>query len=331
VTRRENYLRFLRRQDPVDIPDSRRDVNQLGMWALNERGPMDPENPMINEGVDWFGVTWKYVPEAGAPMVDPDVPAVLEDICDWREVVKFPNLDEVDFKAIAKLELAQPNYDPDKLNYVVLPYGCFERLHALMGMENACCALLEEPEECAAFFERVMDYKIDLLTRLLDAYPIDVVEFSDDWGHQRSTFFSLDVLRTLIKPQMKRIAAFCDERDIPLLLHSCGKVETFIPDIIDMGIKHWTSCQCVNDVEGIIRKYGDKITCTGGMDLFKAMRVTDEERDRIIRERIDTLCPGGAFIPFGSGSVPGLPEAVIKAVEERPGFFLDEKNKVLPR
>ena len=331
MTRRDNYIRFLRRQDPEFIPDARVDQNALGFTVLNERGPADPENPMVNEGMDWFGVMWKYVPNVCAPMVDPAYPPLLEDICDWREIVKFPDLDKIDFKAGAEKELSSPNYDPDKLNLIVLPYGCFERMHCLMGMENACCALMTDPEECAAFFEAVMDYKLKLLDKLCEAFPVDAVEYSDDWGHQHSTFFSPEVYRTLIMPQIKRFTAECERRDLPLIVHCCGKVETIIEDMMEAGIKNWSSVQTVNDVDALIRKYGDKLTFTGGMDVFGGKKVSPEEMDRIVGERIDTMCRGGALIPFGTSVVEGLPEAACKAVAERPHFFLDPKNRILPQ
>ncbi len=37
--------------------------------------------------------------------------------------------------------------------------GPFERLHMLMGFENALCALLTDPEEVEEFFNTYMEWK----------------------------------------------------------------------------------------------------------------------------------------------------------------------------
>ena len=48
--------------------------------------------------------------------------------------------------------------------------------------------------------------------------------------------------------------------------HTCGKCEDLIPDYIDMGVGHWHSAQCMNDLAGIAKKYQGKLTIEGGWD-----------------------------------------------------------------
>jgi hypothetical protein len=122
-------------------------------------------------------------------MVDPDEPHLMEDISAWPEKVKFPDLDAIDWCAAAKRDLANPKYDPDKLAQVVILNGPFERMHALMGFENALCAVLTDPESCCDYFGAVIDYKIKLIDKLLEYYPIDLIDFHDDYGHQKNSFF----------------------------------------------------------------------------------------------------------------------------------------------
>lgn len=52
-------------------------------------------------GPDMFGVEWEYVPVAGGSMVRPGAP-LLEDVNDWRKILKFPNIDEWDWDASGK-------------------------------------------------------------------------------------------------------------------------------------------------------------------------------------------------------------------------------------
>ncbi|RHV91359.1 hypothetical protein DXA96_04165 [Lachnospiraceae bacterium OF09-33XD] len=53
--------------------------------------------PMNGGGKDWFGCEWIYSELAGAPAPSMEH-YVLDDICNWREKVIFPDLDAWDWK-----------------------------------------------------------------------------------------------------------------------------------------------------------------------------------------------------------------------------------------
>ena len=41
-------------------------------------------------GPDMFGIEWVFVPVVGGSMENPDKPHLMEDVNDWRDVIKFP-------------------------------------------------------------------------------------------------------------------------------------------------------------------------------------------------------------------------------------------------
>ena len=138
---------------------------------------------------------------------------------------------------------------------VMMLNGMFERLHVLMGFEEALCALLTEPEEVGAFFDALADFKCKLLDKLKEYYNPDIVTFHDDWGTQRGPFMSPDTWRELVKPRIQRIVDHCHELGILFLMHSCGKYDQLIPDISEMGI--------------------DVLQCMDIMDIGKAIEIAD--------------------------------------------------------
>ena len=117
------------------------------------------ERPAFNQGGrDWFGCLWKYSEAAQAAA--PDISEhLLEDICDWREVVKFPDLDAWDWEKAVELDNMDKADREHQVVNVMMLNGMFERLHVLMGFEEALCALLTEPEEVGAFFDAMADFK----------------------------------------------------------------------------------------------------------------------------------------------------------------------------
>lgn len=333
ITPRENALKALNHQVPEYLPNLKFEANILPIYEILERGPSEgPHQPFGGGGYDWFGVKWQFVPTVGAPMVDPKEPHLFEEIGDWREKVKFPDLDAIDWEAAAKRDLSNPKYDPDKINQVMLLNGPFERMHAFMGVDNALCALLEDPEECYAYFGAIMDYKIKLIDKILEYYPVDLFDFHDDMGHQKNSFFSPQVYRDLLKDHYIRLTKHCKEKGVHLMWHSCGYIENLIPEAVDAGIEHWSSCQAINNIGKIASEFGDRLTILGGFDCaeYKVEGMTTEKLTELVGERIDQICPGGAVMPFGLSVIPGLSKAVNDAIAARPDFFQKPENRKLP-
>lgn len=329
---KNNLLHVFNHKIPERIPNVKKDIATIMPAELAERAPGDgsPAQMLGGTGVDWFGVHWVFEPVVGASMVDPKYPPVLEDVTKWKSLVKFPDLDAIDWAAAAERDLK--NYNPDKALFITLLNGMFERLHSLMGMTEACCALLLEPEAVYEFFGAVAEHKIKLIGKLITHYPVDFIELHDDWGHKANSFFAPELWSKLVGPHVRRITTFARENCIHLRFHSCGKVDNLIPMMVEAGIEHWSSVQALNDVEGIIRNFGDRLTLTGGMDtdVLKDMGLPKDRIENIVNDRIDNLCRGGAFLPSASSQVPLVQAAIDKALEARTDFFKNQENCKLP-
>lgn len=329
---KENLMRVLNHKIPGWIPNVRKEIINYWPAELAERAPGNgsPQQALGGTGFDWFGVHWTFQEENGSSMVSHEYPALLIDITQWRECVKFPDLDAIDWGAAYKRDAHI--FNPEKVVCVTLLNGMFERLHSLMGMEEACCALLLEPEEVYDFFEAVANHKIKLMEKLITNFPIDLIEIHDDWGHKNNSFFSPELWSRLLKPHVKRLTDYGRERGIKLRFHSCGKVDNLMDLMVEAGIENWSSAQTVNDIESIIKRYGDRLVIAGGMDLqiFTSPGMTDEKMDAIVAERIDNLCRGGAFLPYGTSSIPPLNASIERVLEARRDFFKNPENHKIP-
>jgi len=67
------------------------------------------------DGKDWFGVPWVYGTSESAFIPDHRCKPILEDICDWKEVVQWPDLDAIDWEAAAISDGADK---ADRENYI---------------------------------------------------------------------------------------------------------------------------------------------------------------------------------------------------------------------
>ena len=153
MTKREQLLQVYAHKNIGYVPNFFTDFDFLKPETMNERAEAG--------GKDWFGVEWEFVPLVLAAMVKPGT-KVLTDITKWREQVHFPDLDAIDWEAAAKKETAGWDRE-NKISYLMLINGMFERTHALMGFEDAFMAMYDEPEEYQALVDAITDYKVKLI------------------------------------------------------------------------------------------------------------------------------------------------------------------------
>ncbi len=143
----------------------------------------------------------------------------------------------------------------------------------LRGMEEFMMDMAGDPAMAEAVVSKVAGYTKSLALATAQA-GIDVLCFYDDAGMQTGMQLSPDMWRKTIKPH------WCDildtvRRSFPdciFFLHSCGKIEAIIPDIIDAGfhILHPIQPECM-DFAAIRKEYGKRITlcaCMSSQQLF---------------------------------------------------------------
>lgn len=216
------------------------------------------ERPAYNKGgTDWFGVEWEYAQSIHAPCPKPGF-VLFDDLCDWEKYVRFPDLEAIDWAGNAAL--LAPTLNPDKMNAVMLFNGIFERLHSMMGFENALVGMLTEPAAAKDYFNAMADFKIRLLDKLITHYGFEVVVYHDDWGSNRATLFSTDMYEELIYEPTKRICAYAHSRGCFFTQHCCGSVQSMVPYMVEMGTDAWESAQMnINDLPAIKAQFGDKL------------------------------------------------------------------------
>ncbi|MCI8993337.1 MAG: hypothetical protein HFG80_11565 [Eubacterium sp.] len=286
LTEKENALRaILRTDDPEWVPilDDCIDVVIPG--------PMMEYAPFGTSGKDWFGCDWLWDEFSFSHGPNLRVPPVLEDICEWRDVVQFPDLDSIDWEAAAKKDLERCDRE-HKLVRLFCTIGPFERAGILLGMENAFVAMVEEPEEYKALIDAIGDYKVKLMHKMIAAYQPDEVFFHDDLGGATGPMISLDMYRKFIKPAHKRIADVIRSYGVIYTYHSCGNMEQFIDDIIENGAQMINPLQPVNNWEEIVKKCAGKVSFDVGAE-FRAnyLETTKEEVIEDCRKVIDTFGP----------------------------------------
>jgi len=311
-TAKENLLRVIHHNGPAWVPNGMESVVRIGSPAV--------ERPSA-AGPDAFGVHWSYEPGAEGGTFPTHGGHTITDLRRWREQVTIPDVDGLDWDSVGE-RAAEIDRDACLVSGFV-EMGLFERSYLLLGMDEALIGYVTEPEQMYELLGAVADYKIALIERFDDLVGLDLVWYGDDWGTQDRLFMRPEIWRATIKPHTQRIYDCMKRRGILVNQHSCGKIESILPDLVEMGADLWNPCQPCNDLAALKRRYGGRIAFCGGIDsqfvLNRPGATTDEVRAEVHR-RIDELASGGGYIAAPSHSVPYDPALIAAMNEEIEGY-----------
>lgn len=311
ITARENILRAYRHEKPEWVPSQVLDQNTCLPSCV-------PEGPAgFGTTVDAFGVSWTFEKGMPGPMVTVGT-KLLEDINDWREVIKFPDPKTYDWEGGAAKDTA--NWDREnKIQSVIIVDGLFEQLHAMTGIEDALCYLLTDEEETESLLTAIADYRIEEVKLIAKYYKPDKIQMHDDYGSNNRMFMSLDTWRDMIKPQLKRIIDEVHAQGMLYEHHSCGYVAPMIEDFMELGIDGLNPLQLTNNPYELKKKYGDRLCFVGGFDnqgILDREGATYQERYDEIMYRIKLMAPGGGWVAHPTMIDPTISEPLIDALYE---------------
>ena len=332
ITPKENYRMIYNREVPLWLPNSgdslsitpRIDADNIARVFVSEANPLTQEERdlVATEGYkDKFGVTWIYVPMVNGSMVKPGNP-VLDDVNNWREKIEWPDVDSWDWEASKAANADYVNTDR-RLTATILT-GFFERLISFMDFDKAALALIDEDQKDAVheLFDALADVYIKMVDKYIWAYGIDNLSLHDDWGSQRSPFFSLATIREMLVPHIKKVVDYCHSRGVFLDMHSCGKNEMIVPAYIEMGCDSWSG-QSMNDKQKLYDMYGGQIILGIETDLVAAPNqpVDEEEAKASAKRFVDKFCPDYATKPVFASAM-AAPVAFLDTlyVESRKAF-----------
>lgn len=295
VSERENLMRAFRHEKPRYVPC----LYQATQFYL-PRAFAEHNRRRLETGKDWFGTSFVY--EQSQEGVTAVPPYVMEDIYEWRDKIIFPDIknmdwgpDNKDFVRDEKLALACR----------CLWHGTFESLHFFEGFEQCLIDMFSEPEECHEFFQRMTDFKIEMFRLQNQKYAFDYVCHNDDWSTAQSQMFSTELFeQTLLEPHI-RLAEEVRRSGARYMVHCCGKMEAWLPYIVNDIKADVVEIQNINDTQFILDTYGDRLTVEYSPD-FNIMydpKTTEQEAREYARSLVDKY---GAHKNKGSGIVVHL-------------------------
>ncbi|MBN1346641.1 MAG: hypothetical protein JXQ73_28380 [Phycisphaerae bacterium] len=137
-------------------------------------------------------------------------------------------------------------------------------------------------------------------------YHFDGAFLFDDNGYRNTTLFSPRMYEEIVWPVHKRACDFFNARDLPVILHTCGCVNNFVPGYIKAGFAclQPLEVKAKMDLVQLKRDYGEHLAFMGGIDVRKMALDDPGPIAEEIRTKLTVAKVGGGYIYHSDHSVP---------------------------
>jgi len=219
----------------------------------------------------------------------------------WEDFENYPwpEVNKIDFSS---LEWMEKNL-PENMGCYDLTGSILERLTWLMGYEALCMKIYDDPALVDVVCEKVGSFYEKYTESLCSFKCVPIIWGSDDMGFRTSTMVSPDFLRKKIFPWHRRCARIAHNSNKPYLLHSCGKLDEIMDDLIDdvkIDAKHSFE-DAIQTVTEAFYLYSDRIAILGGIDVDFLCR-SDEKSIRLGVQETLKICMEKPMYCLGTGN-----------------------------
>ena len=201
----------------------------------------------------------------------------------------------------------------------------------VFGYEKAFMNLILEKDLSKYFMERLTDMYIHNFDVFYDAVGdnIDIMMMHKDMGNQKGCMISPESAKEFFFPNFKRFVDNIKKRSkYYVMMHNCGSIYEFIPDLIECGIDILNPVQFTAynmDPIKLKKEFGNDICFWGGgVDTQHILPYGTIEEVRIqVREKARIFSKGGGFVftPVHCIQAKVPAENIIAAFDEANKFM----------
>ena len=181
--------------------------------------------------------------------------------------------------------------------------GIFEPAWQRRGFNKFIEDMYIRPKIAEAILDKVTEIQIKIFEILLDEVGdyATLVTTLDDLGAQTTALLNPDLYKKFLKPRQKKLIDFIHSKTAAkIFYHSCGNMEAFISDLIDIGVDvlHPVQPECLDmDLETLKNKYGEKMTFCGGIGSQNILpRGSIEDVEAEVKRTIKAAGKDGGYI-----------------------------------
>jgi len=322
---RQRVLRAAGHLEPDRVPLFYRDVPEVEARLLNDLHLKDREEllslldidfrwveplyvgPPLEDATtgrrrDIWGVEYRYVPfsdtagyweTAGHPLGPCEDPSDLADH-------PWPEIDWFDFSTLKDQVAVYDDYAIMTAPGHASP-NVLLTIQYLVGEEKAWTDLIVNPGFFRSLVERVLDFQLPFIERMLEAAGdrIDFFRVGDDFGTQRGLLIGPDLWRKSLQPSLVAMADVAKRHGALYYHHSCGAIRELLDDLIETGVDVIDPVQV--GARGMVpaalkAAFGDRICFSGGVDEQSLLpRGSPDDVRAGVFKLLDDMARGGGF------------------------------------
>ncbi|NQU11733.1 hypothetical protein HQ590_13140 [bacterium] len=279
-----------------DVPDDVCDC-----WEMDRgKGGWFFDNPCVD---DWQ-CGWEKTDKKNMGQV------VHHPLQDWSKLASYRPPDPRDPYYFERLkdELAQAG---DRYVVVTSHFNLFERVHMLHGFADTLTDLYEQPDRVEKLIDLVLEWKLAHFAELHRRFGDRVhgLFLTDDWGTQEAPIISGPMFETYFRDRYRLLVDAIHEHGWRLMLHSCGRVNDFVPYFVELGIDvlNMQQPRCYG-IEELGRRFAGQIAFLTTTDIQATLPTNDRhaieaEAELLIKH---WSAPDGGFIVFNYGDPEAL-------------------------
>ena len=213
---------------------------------------------------------------------------------------------------------------PDGMGIMACPTSGFFEIACKMGYETLSYLIYDQPDLVSAFVARAGKILLEAYRKIVKVPKVVGFFQGDDMGYKTATTVSPEFLRKQILPWHKELAELAHSNGKVYLLHSCGQIDSIMPDLIgDVKIdaRHSFEDEIV-PVEDFARQYGREVGVLGGVPVDLMARGTRERVRRRTRHILEACMPMGRYALGTGNSVANYtkPDNFVAMLEEGLAF-----------
>ena len=351
MTRRENFIRALRRDGPQSVPFAlvlcpsqletfRKKTNSDDYQAYFDI-PFRYVELEPSAAVRDFTPYYKNLPDNAIPLSwNPEwgVYSIPGSVAHFEEMQhpmeNFETPDEIlaypfpDFNEPYRWQGMNDKIsrlrESDLAAVAFMQMTVFEIAWYLRGMDNFLVDILQNREFAETLLDKITDIRIGMAEKYA-RHGVDVLMLGDDVSTQINMMMSPDLWREVFKPRLAKVIATAkkENSDTLIFYHGDGNLQTIISDLIEIGVDILNPVQpeCMDPIL-IKKQYGDKLSFWGTVGTQTTLPFgTPFEMEMKVKEMIETVGAGGGLLLAPTHTVePEVPweniEAFVGAVKK---------------
>ena len=179
-------------------------------------------------------------------------------------------------------------------------------------------AMVDDSRFAHELLDAILEFNLGVIDNVC-SFDVDAMVFGDDWGMQRGLIMGPRAWGEFIEPRIRQMYDLVRSKGKFVFIHSCGKVDTVFPELIECGVDVFNPFQPeVMDVFEIKRRYGEELSFFGGVSVQRTLPCGTVAEVREKTERLlEVVGRDGGYIAAPSHWIPAdaKPENIAAMIE----------------